>query len=96
MKKWVIFSVVCSVVLIVLAIPAVVWGIQWLQGGGLGHGQAQSVGIIGGADGPTAVYVSSAPVSVLLFIWGAGCFAALAGLVLGIVMMVRDTKRHHI
>ena len=37
-----------------------------------------SIGIIGGADGPTAVFVSSSPsgiVSTVLLIAGAVCFA---------------------
>jgi len=43
-------------------------------------GEDSSVGIIGGADGPTAIFVTTSPVggllSTILLIAGAVCFAA--------------------
>jgi len=48
--------------------------------------RAASVGIIGGADGPTAVFVTS-PVPVF-FICAA--FAVLAALVIGVVILLRN------
>jgi Na+-transporting methylmalonyl-CoA/oxaloacetate decarboxylase beta subunit len=49
-----------------------------------------SVGIIGGADGPTAVFVTSSPggiVSTVLLIAGAVCFAV------AIVKLFRKRKK---
>ena len=49
-----------------------------------------SVGIIGGADGPTAVFVTSSPggiVSTVLLIAGAVCFAV------AIVKLIRKRKK---
>ena len=49
-----------------------------------------SVGIIGGADGPTAVFVSSSPsgiISTILLIAGAVCFGV------AIVKLIRKRKK---
>ena len=49
-----------------------------------------SIGIIGGADGPTAVFVSSSPsgiVSTILLIAGAVCLAV------AIVKLIRKRKK---
>ena len=49
-----------------------------------------SIGIIGGADGPTAVFVSSSPsgiVSTVLLLAGAVCFAV------AIVKYIRKRKK---
>ena len=49
-----------------------------------------SIGIIGGADGPTAVFVSSSPsgiISTILLIAGAVCFGV------AIVKLIRKRKK---
>ena len=49
-----------------------------------------SIGIIGGADGPTAVFVSSSPsgiISTILLIAGAVCFAV------AIIKYIRKRKK---
>ena len=49
-----------------------------------------SIGIIGGADGPTAVFVSSSPsgiISTILLIAGAVCLAV------AIVKLIRKRKK---
>ena len=49
-----------------------------------------SIGIIGGADGPTAVFVSSSPsgiISTILLIAGAVCFAV------AIVKLIKKRKK---
>ncbi|MPM75851.1 hypothetical protein SDC9_122845 [bioreactor metagenome] len=46
----------------------------------LSKGEASSIGIIGGADGPTAIYVTSSPVyQYMPFLFG---LAAAAGIIL--------------
>ena len=52
--------------------------------------KSTSIGIIGGADGPTAVFVSGDPMGLILTV--AGIAAAAALLVTGIVLWVRHKK----
>ena len=49
--------------------------------------ESASVGIIGGADGPTAVFVSGSPLP--FFLIAAGIAAAVALLVTGIVLYIK-------
>lgn len=42
---------------------------------------AASIGIIGGADGPTAIFISHMPLTTILF-WGAVAAAALVAVVM--------------
>ena len=52
---------------------------------------AESIGIIGGADGPTAVFVSGDPIGLILTVAGIAATAAL--LVTGIVLWVRHKNK---
>ena len=52
--------------------------------------ESTSIGIIGGADGPTAVFVGGDPIGLILTI--AGIAAAAALLVCGIVLWVRHKR----
>ena len=49
--------------------------------------KSTSIGIIGGADGPTAVFVSGNPTGLVLTVVGAA--AAVALLVTGIVLYIK-------
>ena len=49
--------------------------------------QDASIGIIGGADGPTAIFVSGNPTGLFLTVVGAAAAAAL--LVTGIILYIK-------
>jgi len=49
---------------------------------------ASSIGIIGGADGPTAIFVSHLPLTTILF-WGG---ISAAALVLLVMLFLRGRK----
>ena len=53
--------------------------------------ESTSIGIIGGADGPTAIFVSGDPMGLILTV--AGIAAAAALLVTGIVLWVRHKNK---
>ena len=53
--------------------------------------ESTSIGIIGGADGPTAVFVSGDPMGLILTV--AGIVAAAALLVTGIVLWMRHKNK---
>ena len=53
--------------------------------------ESTSIGIIGGADGPTAIFVSGDPMGLVLAV--AGIAAAAALLVTGIVLWVRHKNK---
>lgn len=63
------FVVLAVLVLAIALIPALV--------GQLSVGQADSLGVIGGADGPTAIYVTTSPMESLIGVlpWLLGCVA---------------------
>lgn len=52
--------------------------------------ESTSIGIIGGADGPTAIFVSGDPAGFILT--AVGIVAAAALLITGIVLWVRNKK----
>ena len=52
--------------------------------------KSSSIGIIGGADGPTAVFVSGDPIGLILTVVGVA--AAIALLAVGIILWIKHRK----
>ena len=71
-------TMVCVIVAVLCALAAV-WG--WVASSAAScpwEAEAASIGIIGGADGPTAIYVASRVSPLACLLGGAGLFGGLA------------------
>lgn len=81
-----------GVLLVVLGVLLAVWGILAMTG--VNPTESASIGIIGGADGPTAIFVTgtAGPLAALVLLCGTGILPLVLGavcLVLGVWLLLR-------
>ena len=72
--KWIAFGIT----ILSVAVCLISWCVPWVIGK-LWFGEAGAIGIIGGADGPTSIFVtrSSAPASALPVVFAVSMFSWL-------------------
>lgn len=90
MKKYKIAAIISGVLTLLQLVPIFMWGISL---GAFKLTEASAVGIIGGADGPTAIYTTAVEIP-LFFIIARYVFLAVCFLVFAASIAILIRNRH--